>query len=1048
MNKHDFFTFDNSKKRKSRGSSNGRSLKSSVLEDSKLKDAIKYTDSMIDSYQRSVHKTMLYYVIYSALFVGICLTAFSWFYLNDRSFIWKPDGIDQHFNALMYYGQWLRNTVAALGSGGKSFVSLWDFSIGYGSDIITSLHYYVIGDPLCLLSFFVSKEHTEILYHVLIILRIYLAGLSFSMYCHRVKADDFSTLVGSMTYAFCMYSVYYGIRHPYFLNPLIYLPLLLIGVEKIFHKEKPYFFIIMTFLATVSNFYFFYMLSIFIFLYSVIRFFHLYKRDIMKNMLTLLGKCIAFYLVGVAMACFIFFPIVIAFFSSNRVTTENLVPIVYSIRYYQSLLPAFFSAATLDYGTILGFFSVSFLSIILLFAKRKKNWQLIIGFCILVSFLLIPYAGHVLNGFSYIGNRWVFALIFLIAFIVVKMMPTLLNINIRASAILFFCTTIYFFLCFLMANSRKETLIFSLALTFMLLFLLVFSKILRREKGVPGQKILFFTKLGVVLITTVSILSTCLYRYSAVQGNYISEFIEAGDAKSKLSDYSTKVLDKIADTDFYRYDDRTEGNNASNTALLNGKNSIGYYFSLENGNISNFLSETGSTPRTFQRYSGLDNRMLLEALASVKYAIIKRGTESQLSSGFTKLVASSTDEDGVIYDLYYNQNSLPIGYTYSSYITKDRFLTLSLAKRQEALAQGVVVEEESDALQQFSQTSFNFTDLELPFDVEIDASQKDNIEVQDGKIIVRKANSQLKLKLEQTMDRCETYVIFNNLKFSAYTPRETYSDEEWEKLDVLSQNNVLRESKFYEEPSTARVQVKSGSVSKAFTISTKTDPYYIDRENCLVNLCYNQNPRSEVTLTFDTAGEYTFDNLQVVAQSLSVPKASIDKLRENTLENVSIGTNTVSGTISLNEVKILCLSIPYSNGWHAKVDGVETDILKANTMYMCIPLTAGNHTIELNYSTPGLSIGATLTKIGFFLLICMLLYDYVVPRVLPELQLKKNKSGSTKGASPGQDGRLDAKATMQHVSDTLGICFKKLKAVLKNIRKNIRKNGKNMSSKK
>lgn len=955
-------------------------------DEKKIKDAIKYTNSVIDSYQRSKYKTRLYYAVYTILFIAICLMAFSWFYQNRRSFIWSPDGIYQHYNALAYYGEYLREIVSNWSSTGKFTLPLWNFNLGYGSDIITTLHYYVIGDPLCLLSFFVDREHTEVLYHILILIRLYLSGLTFSMFCHRMKSDNFSTLVGSLTYVFCLFSMYYGIRHPYFINPLIYLPLLLIGIEKIFHKEKPYLFILMVFLSTVSNFYFFYMLSIIIFIYSVIRFFHRYKHDRIKNMFRLLGKFIGLYFIGVAMACFIFFPIVIAFLSSNRVLTENHVPLLYSLNYYENLLASFFSAAPLDYSTLLGFFAVAFLSIILLFIQGKKNRQLQIGFCLLVVFLLIPYAGHVLNGFSYIGNRWVFGLAFLTAFIVVKMMPTLLDINIRSSAILFLCTTVYFFLCFVITNSRKETIIVSLALTFMLLFLLVFSKILRREPGIPEQKVLFFTKTGVILVTIVGILSNSLYRYSPVQRGYVSDFLEMDTALDSLTKQSTKVLDAISDTEFYRYDDCTEGNDSSNSALLSGKNSVGYYFSLENGNISDFFMENGNTIRTFQRYSGLDNRMLLEALASVKYCIIKRGSEGQLSSGFTKLLSSYTAKDGTIYDLYYNQNALPLGYTYSSYITKDRFLTLSLAERQQALVQGVVLDETPNTVKSFPQTSLKFTHLELPFEIETDAGEKKNIEVQDGKIIVRKADSKLTLQLKQTMDRCETYVIFKNLKFTGYSPRQTYTDDEWEKLDTLEQNNVLRESKFYEDPNYARIHVKSSSISKSFTVSTKSDSYYVERENCLVNLCYNQYARKQITLTFNTPGEYTFDQLQVVAQSLSVPKYHVDKLKQDILENVSIDTNTVTGTISLKEPKILCLSIPYSDGWSAKVDGVETKILKANTMYMCIPLSAGDHKIELDYQTPGLSFGVTLTKIGFLILFCKLFYDYALPYISPSLE--------------------------------------------------------------
>mgnify|MGYP002225045529 CR=1 FL=1 len=49
----------------------------------------------------------------------------------------------------------------------KLELPMWDMNIGYGSDILTTLHYYVIGDPLTLLSVFVPADKTEVLYEVL-----------------------------------------------------------------------------------------------------------------------------------------------------------------------------------------------------------------------------------------------------------------------------------------------------------------------------------------------------------------------------------------------------------------------------------------------------------------------------------------------------------------------------------------------------------------------------------------------------------------------------------------------------------------------------------------------------------------------------------------------------------------------------------------------------------------------------------------------------------------------------------------------------------------
>ena len=82
------------------------------------------------------------------------------------------------------------------------------------------------------------------------------------------------------------------------------------------------------------------------------------------------------------------------------------------------------------------------------------------------------------------------------------------------------------------------------------------------------------------------------------------------------------------------------------------------------------------------------------------------------------------------------------------------------------------------------------------------------------------------------------------------------------------------------------------------------------------------------------------------------------------LENIQLGTNRITGQINLEKDKILCLTIPYSEGWTARVDGKETEILQANTMFMAIPLEKGSHSVVLTYRTPGMMIGIVMTVMG------------------------------------------------------------------------------------
>lgn len=72
----------------------------------------------------------------------------------------------------------------------------------------------------------------------------------------------------------------------------------------------------------------------------------------------------------------------------------------------------------------------------------------------------------------------------------------------------------------------------------------------------------------------------------------------------------------------------------------------------------------------------------------------------------------------------------------------------------------------------------------------------------------------------------------------------------------------------------------------------------------------------------------------------------------------------MTGTVDFSKDKILCLSIPYSAGWSAKVDGKPAKLLEANVLFMALPLKQGHHQIELRYMTPGLLPGCALSTLS------------------------------------------------------------------------------------
>ena len=170
-----------------------------------------------------------FYLTYTflATLLFVCITLI--FYGSGKSFVWSSDGLRQHYSSLAYYGNYLRSILKNLFVDHTFEIPMWDLHIGYGSDILTALNYYVMGDPVNLLSVFVPERYTEYLYGFLVFLRIYLAGIAFSRYCFFHKNRQLPVLLGTMIYITSQWVLATGFDHPFFLNPCIYFPLMLLG---------------------------------------------------------------------------------------------------------------------------------------------------------------------------------------------------------------------------------------------------------------------------------------------------------------------------------------------------------------------------------------------------------------------------------------------------------------------------------------------------------------------------------------------------------------------------------------------------------------------------------------------------------------------------------------------------------------------------------------------------------------------------------------------------------------------------------------------------
>ena len=163
--------------------------------------------------------------------------------------------------------------------------------------------------------------------------------------------------------------------------------------------------------------------------------------------------------------------------------------------------------------------------------------------------------------------------------------------------------------------------------------------------------------------------------------------------------------------------------------------------------------------------------------------------------------------------------------------------------------------------------------------------------------------------------------------------------------------------------------VYGGGLETETAVVSKTWNWYNGREDYLFNLGYHKDSLTTCKIVFSRAGTYEIGNLAVYAQPMKNYEKQTKALSREALTDYEIGTNQITGTVTVSEPKLLCLSIPYADGWSASVDGKEADRLRVNGIYTGLLLEPGTHEICLTYRTPWLFAGIFASLLGFFIVI-------------------------------------------------------------------------------
>ncbi|MDO4479018.1 MAG: YfhO family protein [Lachnospiraceae bacterium] len=879
--------------------------------------------------QPSYKKTLLFY---SILCITFALLIWYFYMQADRTVIWIYDGVYQHYAAFDY----LCEAIKDLFHGNFAF---FDYTIGQGADIYTTLNSYNLTDPvsaLCACLVFLSRTTR---YTLMLFIKLYLGGAAVIFYGYCIKSKNgFVVMCAALTYAFSGHMIYVLPRHPNFSCWYYCLPLILAGVELYRRQKKSLPLILFVFLAVVSNYY----AAVIVLMLAAVYVVLLFIEDwlIMKEGLGtafLKGLKIAgLMILGCLLAAVILIPTGILYLNNARVLEKSGYQgsnLHYTLKYYLRFYKeSFLPNGYVGHHTVLGYNIVLFFPFVWALFSRKREyliWKIMI--LVMTGFAFVPFFGKVLNGGGYVYNRWVFCLPLFFSILMIRVMPEFYaersessdqpnthqktqTLPVTLSIILYAAT------CWSLAAQdgvRAIAVIICLAVSSLLLLSC------RKKKNVLTALTFVTTLIGIFILV--------FGRYSPSIGNYTGEFLETAAAEDFYAGHSSLAAVERKDG-FYRVDKFETI--PINTDKMNHVYGTSLWWSLLPSNVYEYYRGLGLyTVYQNCHFRGLDARSGLLQIADASYYTAPLGDVNV----FTVPVGyEAVETENSPYVVYENDAVSYPAYVYSGYMTRDTYDALSGIDKEQALLQSCVIENES--VDQVSGRLSEVTPIcageSLPYQIETKGISL------DGATAIVEENGAMMTLTTEMPGNCAIYLSFGKTRVA---PPRAFTEAIVTRrgADSAAQKTIKFENETYNWPSNLDETIIYLGCPKAGT-------NYID-------------------IQFGLSGEYTLPDMQIIAVPVESYTAKEEALSFKSVKAMDIGHDRISVNVDMETNGILQLAVPYSTGWTAVVDGEKVDVLPTDVMYMGLPLEKGEHQIFLRYRTPGLLAGvlvSLLTLIG------------------------------------------------------------------------------------
>lgn len=486
---------------------------------------------------------------------------------------------------------------------------LFSWSRSMGGNYMGLAAYYV-ASPLSFITLFFSLENLPVGIMILTILKIGLSGLTFATYLEygwNKSGGKVKTIVFASCYALMSYAIVYSMC-PMWLDALVLLPLILLGVEKLIDGKKGLLFFVSLACLFISNYYTAYMAGIFTAMYLLYRTLTAFSKEQWKKVAIIYAK----FTGNTLMAFGISAPLILSTLkdlAAGKLSTEQYVPTEdYNFQlwsFIERLFGGEYSSITNSGLPAVFCGTIVLVLVILFFFMRKINWKEKLGAAIILLFMIASF--WIVNlDLAWHGFRYPNWFPYRYAFV---------------------------FSTFMVIIAHRAAMEFELdELT---------------KKKLP-KTVLAYLAIILILFQYMELYNNTYQNITGLDNQFkFKKMADYQDFVNKYEDIVTGIEEK--DDGFYRMEKDAEF--SKNDAMLLGYNGMTHYSSTFHAGVNSFTGALGIAQAHIWN-SGYGSSVMTDSIFNVKYRMMKAAMPETYK-------AVETKDDVTVYE---NTKVLPIAF--------------------------------------------------------------------------------------------------------------------------------------------------------------------------------------------------------------------------------------------------------------------------------------------------------------------------------------------------------------------------------------------------